>query len=162
MLNPLQYRLESRAGLQGVKLNKGDNIMINQKEYHENEIRNARKRFQDNEKISVIERREVLKTLQTDMDLEVLQERIDWLFAGNYGYGEMNLALQHIRKGQKSKRYNPNAALFILICNFEWLSPSNLTRKFWNSLDPRKQYEINKTIDNAVKSYETDQEEIAA
>ena len=127
--------------------------MLDQKEYYEAEILRAKKRFTENEKIRRQERSEVFKTLD-GMDTETLQERIEWLLGGNYGYGEMQIALQHVAKGKKSKRYNRNANLFVLICNLEWLSPSRVTQKFWRSLAQRKQEEINQAIDRAVDSCE--------
>jgi len=128
---------------------------MNDKQYHDTEREKALKHFNDNEKTTRPERRNAWDHLNNDMTIETLQERTEWLLMGSYGYGEQQLALEVVEHAKKAnKSYNRNARLFQYIANFEWLAPSDITRKFWKSSTIEKQKEIQQAINQAVEWYE--------
>jgi hypothetical protein len=118
-----------------------------QAEYERNELHHTQQQIQDVEKAPLADRKEAqaafLDTLKTDPAL--VAERIDWLFAGNYGFGAMQMAQRVLES-----RGNQEAMLVQLIGVLEWQTPGRMTADAWKKLTAKEKAALNKAVLGAI------------
>jgi hypothetical protein len=88
-------------------------------------------------------------------DPSLVAERIEWLLAGNYGFGAMMIAQDILRR----PRMNRQAALTQLIGVFEWQCPEDMTRQAWKRLSPGEQAALGREVRAAISAAEQDLED---
>lgn len=86
---------------------------------------------------------------------DLIGERIEWLLAGNYGYGAMKEAEKVLAQ---SSRANKVAALSILIAALEWHTPAREAVAMWKKLSSAEKGKLQKAIEAAIKSHIEDKE----
>lgn len=124
-------------------------------EYDKRERDEAFARTMEIERAPLADRREARKEWAEAMrDPELVAERISWLLAGHYGYGQM----QQAKAALANKRLNREAALTQLVARYEWLCPGNFARDAWNDLTRAEQKAISAAVAKVIVDAETDGE----
>lgn len=100
------------------------------------------------------ESREALRsTMCTEFGANVIAERIGWLLAGHYGYGERLIA----RRIADNRRMNRAAALTQLIAALEWLCPQDFARDAWKALTTKQKATLDRAVKAEIERYEQTQ-----
>ena len=81
----------------------------------------------------------------------LIEERLQWIFDGNYGYAAMMKA----REIAASKLNRP-AALMQLLGAVEWQCPGSMTRALYLKLSPADQQALNSLILAVIDSQEVE------
>jgi hypothetical protein len=128
-----------------------------QREYEDREFRLAYAEMEKVRKAPLSERKEAGFEFFQAMrdDPKLVAERIEWLIAGNYGYGAMKHAKRVL--GQ-SARANKVASLTQMIGSFEWHSPAAMTIAWWKKLTPDQKLSLDRAVRKAIKSAEAEKE----
>lgn len=126
-----------------------------QAEYERRELQEAQQRLTEVERAPLADRKEAASEFFEAMRdrPEVVAERVGWLLDGNYGYGQMMLA----KRVLGSPRMNRSAALTQMVAAYEWSSPSALTRASWKKLTKGQQAALEKAVQAAIKSAESEE-----
>ena len=92
-------------------------------------------------------RRDWKNALSNEPDF--IGKMIDWLLAGNFGYGAMIKGKEIL----KMKRGNQIAHFGVLIAALNWYCPGNFARGAWNDLTTGEKKAANHAIKNILDSY---------
>lgn len=79
----------------------------------------------------------------------LIAERIEWLIAGNYGYGQMLNA-----KRTLASRGNKEAQLNVQIACCEWSVPADLAIAAWKKLSAAEKKKLDAAIKKVIKHAE--------
>lgn len=113
-------------------------------EYEANEARSFHKQLADVEKAPLSDRKESAERfLEAMRDPELVAERINWLLAGNYGYGAMQAAKRILHLG---KRANKSAHLTHMIGALEWQCPARLASAAWKKMSTAEKAALNAAV----------------
>ncbi len=101
------------------------------------------------EKASLADRQEARAEIKTDManDPSMIGERLEWLLAGNYGFGQKQAA----RAVLGNKRMNREAALMTMLGVVEWQCPTGFTIDAWKSLTKSQKDALDAAIKRAMR-----------
>ena len=118
---------------------------MSDREYEHREAQEFHKQLQEVEKAPLAYRKEAADDYLQAMkhQPERVAERIDWLLAGNYGYGAMKAA-ERIVNG----RGNRMASLSIIIAALEYQCPSRMAAAAWKKLTKAERDKL----DDAIKT----------
>ena len=124
-----------------------------QSQYEENERRMLHQQLRQLDEAPLADRKagaaEFLGVMQTDPQL--VAERLDWIFQGNYGYGAMRKAQEILAM----RRSNRPAMLTQLVGALEWQSTQRDTNASWNRLTPAQKRTLDDTINAVIRENET-------
>ena len=127
-------------------------MTISQAQYEANERTLLARQIAQVESSSLVDRRAARDCMAGYLtEVELIEERLEWLFAGNYGYGAMIRA----REIAASKMNRP-AALMQLLGAVEWQCPGSMTRALFNGLPPADQQALNTAIVAVIESQEVE------
>ena len=119
------------------------------KQYHDQEMKRAHDRIQLVEKSPLKDKREACQEWTETLKLpDVLTRNTEWLLDGNYGHGEMLLAL-----GAISGKRNKIAGIVHLLAAFDDLCPASFSTKAWKSLGPEEQQAADSAILLGIENY---------
>jgi len=121
-------------------------------EYEARAAREARAKITEVQKAPLRDRKEAqLEFFEAMRDEpKLVAERVGWLLAGNYGYGEKQMALRVL----ESPRMNRVAALTQMAGVFEWQCPEDMTRAAWKKLSPGEKEDLLKAVQKAIEHAE--------
>lgn len=120
--------------------------------YEWNEFASAGKKLDEVKRAPLADRKEAAKEFGEALkDPELIAERLSWLFAGNYGYGEMLKAKQVLGV---SANANKPANLNMLVAAYEWQCPADLAIKAWKALTPAQKKKLDTAIKRVMKRAE--------
>lgn len=127
-----------------------------QAEYESRMFQEAARREQEIDRAPLSDRKEAQASFLEDMrtDPATVAERIGWLIAGNYGYGEMQLAKRIVA----SPRMNRESALTQLTAVYEWQCPRRMAVDAWKKLTPAQKSALSATIAVVIAEAEKDEE----
>lgn len=128
-----------------------------QAEYETNERMRAFRDEQYIEKAPLTDRKEGQANFYHAMstDPAVVAERISWLIAGNYGYGQMQMAKQVVG----SPRMNREAALTQLVAVFEWQCPRRMAIDAWKKLTGPQKKALSAAIAVVINNVDAERDE---
>jgi len=84
------------------------------------------------------------------LNVELIEQRVEWIFNGSYGWGATDRALA-IREG----RGNRIAALGQLLACLDWNCPPREAAAAWKALKPAQRLACDRAIARAMKSAPT-------
>ena len=124
---------------------------MNDKQYHNQEMKRAFKHYAEIQTIPRREREENYREF-LEADPDFIAQQIEWIFNGSYGYGEMHLALNTL-----SMR-NPAPSLYHLVSSLNWQTGDYYSRKAWKATPKAKQDSINKAVNEVIREYRENKE----
>jgi hypothetical protein len=128
-----------------------------QAEYESNERHQAYADEQRVERAPLHVRKEAQAAFLDAMatDPATVAERISWIVAGSYGYGQMQMAKQVIA----SPRTNREAALTQLAAVFEWQCPRRMAIDAWKKLTAPQKKTLSAAIAVVIAEAEAERNE---
>lgn len=87
-------------------------------------------------------------------DPATVAERISWMLAGNYGFGQMMVAKEAVA----AKRMNREALLTQMVGVFEWQCPRDMGRAAWTKLTPAQKRALSAAVAVVVRHAESGEE----
>lgn len=124
------------------------------KQYHDQQMNRAYNHLEQIEKAPLDERREARKEwTETLKLLDILTRNTEWLLGGNYGYGEMQLALKALEKKQK------HVYIARLLAAFDDGCPARFAALAWKTLTPEEQQAANMAILAGIENHLRHEEE---
>lgn len=126
-----------------------------QAEYERRELSEADQRLREVERAPLADRKEAAAKFFEAMrdDPELVAERVGWLLAGNYGYGQMLMAKRVLGR----PRMNRSAALTHMVAAFEWSTPSPMAMAGWKKLTKAQQAALEKAVQAEIRSAESEE-----
>ena len=123
-------------------------MTISQAQYESNERAMLARQIARVESASLVDRRAGRDSLAEALTVPgLIEERLQWIFDGNYGYAAMMKA----REIAASKLNRP-AALMQLLGAVEWQCPGSMTRALFNAMTPADQQALNSAIVAVIDS----------
>ena len=127
-------------------------MKISQAQYESNERAMLAIQIARVESASLIDRRAGRDSLAEALTVPgLIEERLQWLVEGCYGYGAMMKA-----KEIAASKMNRPAALMQLLGAVEWQCPGSMTRALFNGLPPADQQALNTAIVAVIESQEVE------
>jgi hypothetical protein len=128
-----------------------------QAEYERREAAEAHGRLQEIERAPLTDRKEAQAAFLDVMasDPALVGERIGWLLAGNYGWGQMQMAKRVVAAGGRT---NKRAQLTHLIGAFEWMCPPVMAAAAWKKLTKKQQADLDAVLDMVIAEASKDEE----
>jgi len=124
---------------------------MNDKQYHNQEMKRAFKHYAEIQTIPRREREENYREF-LEADPDFIAQQVEWIFNGSYGYGEQQMAINIL-----SMR-NPNPSLFHLVSSLNWQTGEYYSRKAWKAFSQDRQYRVNQAISDVVIEYKTNKD----
>jgi len=115
-----------------------------QSQYETNELINLSRQLKSIEHAPLPDRQEGREDFHKAMkNVELITERIDWLLAGNYGYG----AMMRAKEIKSNLRCNRVAQLSQLIAALEWHCPGEFARQAYKRLSQEQAMKLSLAIE---------------
>lgn len=127
-----------------------------QAEYELNERSRVYKEEQRLEKEPLSDRKAARDAFHEAMaeDPATVAERISWILAGNFGYGQMVVAKETVA----NKRMNREAMLTQMAGVFEWNCPRTMCRDAWTKLTPAQKKALSAAVAVVIAEAEAEEE----
>lgn len=153
-INDILAAREKREARAGASQPRSSGIP-SQAEYERRELQEAQQRLSEVERAPLADRKEAASEFFEAMRdrPDIVGERVGWLLDGNYGYGQMVMA----KRVLGSPRMNRSAALTQMVAAYEWSSPGALTRAAWKKLTKGQQAALERAVQGAIKSAESEE-----
>ena len=127
-------------------------MTISQAQFESNERAMLARQIARVESASLVDRRAGRDGLADALTVPwLIEQRLEWLFDGNYGYGAMMKAREIA-----ASRLNRPAALMQLLGAVEWQCPGSMTRALFNAMAPADQQVLNSAIVAVIESQEVE------
>ena len=124
------------------------------KQYHDQQMSCVYNRLEQIEKAPLHERREARKEWTETLRLpDILTRNTEWLLHGDYGYGEMQLALKALEEKQK------HVHIARLLAAFDDGCPARFAALAWKALTPEEQQAANDAILAGIENHLRHEEE---
>lgn len=124
---------------------------MNQDEYERREAKLLANQLADVERAPLHERREAMTSFAELLRLpDAFRDRIEWLLAGNYGYGAMVKAKEIASR----PRMNRVAGLSQLLAALEDRCSAAFARKAYNAMNEEQRKAVDTAIMSAIERHE--------
>lgn len=118
-------------------------------EYERREAQEFQRQLREPDRDSLQERRESCAEFLDAMKNrpDVVAERVDWLLAGNYGYGAMKAAREVVSR----TRMNREAWLVHTVAAVEWKCPQRMAIASWKKLSPAEKAALSREVGAEIR-----------